>query len=61
VILFLKLLETRRWFIIVSLEYAVRKVQKKCEKLVMSGSAQLHVYTADVDVLAEHINVINKY
>jgi len=26
----------------------------------MSGSDQLLVYTADADVLAEHINVINK-
>lgn len=29
VIFFFKLLETRRWFIIVSLEYAVREVQEK--------------------------------
>jgi len=29
VIFFLKLLETRKWFIIVSLAYAIRKVQRK--------------------------------
>jgi hypothetical protein len=61
VIFFLKLLETRRWFIIVPLEHAVSNVQeKKSEKLVMSDLGQLLVYAADADVLAEHISVINK-
>jgi hypothetical protein len=35
----------------------LERCKKKCGKLVMSGSDQLLVYTADADVSAEHINV----
>jgi hypothetical protein len=43
-----------------ALEYAIRKVQKKQVGLKLNGTHQLLVYTDDVNLLGDNIDIIKK-